>query len=229
MTPFDELQLKTDDARKKLLSSTVIVDCLEGRVSLETYRHFLTQAHHHVRHTVSLLMACGSRLPPRLAWLQRYIVDYIAEEFGHEEWIRNDLLATGADADELLARRPYAATELMVSYAYDVVQRVNPVGFFGMVYVLEGTSVALASRAATIIEPELALPRKAFSYLLSHGSLDVGHIKTYEQIVNRFDDADDRATLIHCAKMFFMLYAGIFDSLPRANAHAGANMGRAVA
>ena len=33
-----------------------------GDVSLDTYVAFLTEAYHHVRHTVPLLMACGSRL-----------------------------------------------------------------------------------------------------------------------------------------------------------------------
>ena len=61
----------------------------------------------------------------------------------------------------------------MVSYAYDTIQRGNPVGFFGMVLVLEGTSVALATRAANSIQTSLDLPRNAFSYLLSHGDLDI--------------------------------------------------------
>ena len=34
-----------------------------GRVSRETYGEFLTEAYHHVKHTVPLLMACGSRVP----------------------------------------------------------------------------------------------------------------------------------------------------------------------
>jgi uncharacterized protein YjeT (DUF2065 family) len=41
------------------------------------------------------------------------------------------------------------------------VQRINPVGFFGMVLVLEGTSVALASRAAAVIRQALNLPDNA--------------------------------------------------------------------
>ena len=40
-----------------------IVDALEGKVSLDSYRAFLTLAYYHVRHTVPLMMACGARLP----------------------------------------------------------------------------------------------------------------------------------------------------------------------
>jgi len=213
---FERLTNDTAPARNALLATPVIADCLAGHVSVETYRAFLVEAYHHVRHTVPLLMACGSRLPTRLTWLQAGVIDYIGEEHGHELWIRNDLLATGADADTLLAKGPSLATELMVSYAYDTVQRRNPVGFFGMVLVLEGTSVALATSAAEIIEQVLGLPRSAFSYLRSHGSLDQEHIGDYRHIVERLDDADDRRAVTHCANVFYKLYADIFASLPRA-------------
>ena len=65
--------------------------------------------------------------------------------------------------------------EVMVAYAYDLVNRRNPAGFFGMVFVLEGTSVAMALTAADQIQQALKLPDAAFSYLRSHGTLDQEH------------------------------------------------------
>ena len=47
-------------------------------------------------------------------------------------------------------------TELMVAYVYDRIARHNPVSFFGMVNVLEGTSIALATRAAGSIRSNAA-------------------------------------------------------------------------
>ena len=64
----------------------------------------------------------------------------------------------------------------MVGYAWDTVQRRNPVGFFGMVFVLEGASVALALNAADQIQRSLSLPARAMTYLRSHGQLDREHI-----------------------------------------------------
>jgi hypothetical protein len=98
------------------------------------------------------------------------------------------------------------------------VQRGNPVGFFGMVLVLEGTSAAIATRAAGIIAERLALPRKAFTYLLSHGSLDQQHVGHFDGLVDRLDDAADRAAVIHAARMFYRLYGDVFRALPRAGA-----------
>jgi pyrroloquinoline quinone (PQQ) biosynthesis protein C len=213
---YHELVRDTENERLAFLQSPVIADCMAGQVSRETYIAFLTEAYHHVKHTVPLLMACGSRLPDRLGWLQSAIVEYIDEEHGHERWILNDISACGADADAAAAQAPSIATELMVSYAYDTIMRRNPVGFFGMVFVLEGTSVAIATRAAEIIEAELDLPRKAFSYLRSHGSVDQKHIGDYERIVNRLDREDDRQAVVHAARVFFKLYGDVFRQLPRA-------------
>ena len=95
------------------------------------------------------------------------------------------LSACGGDAPAVRHGRPQPATELMVAYAYDTIARGNPVGFFGMVLVLEGTSVALATRAADVIETTLGLPKKAFRYLRSHGSLDVEHTGFYEGLMDR--------------------------------------------
>jgi hypothetical protein len=87
-----------------------------------------------------------------------------------------------------------------------------------MVYVLEGTSVTIASRAAEIIQARLALPDRAFSYLRSHGSVDMKHIGDFERLVNRFEDPRERAAVLHCARVVFKLYGDIFRSLPRAAA-----------
>ena len=94
------------------------------------------------------------------------------------------------------------------------IQRHDPVGFFGMVYVLEGTSVALATQAANTLQRSLDLPKQAFSYLLSHGSIDQEHVQFLEGLMNRFDDPKDHVTITHCAKRFYYLYANLFRELP---------------
>ena len=214
MAFYDELLAGTEAERNELLSIPFIQMGASGALSLQSYQAFLGQAYHHVKHTVPLLMATGGRLPERLEWLREAIGEYIEEEMGHQEWILNDIAATGADKEAVRASQPATATELMVAYAYDTVYRNNPVGFFGMVLVLEGTSVALATHAAENIEQRLELPKTAFSYLNSHGSLDVGHVDFYASLMNKLDDEADQQAVLHCAKMFYKLYGDIFRSLP---------------
>ena len=214
MTFFHTLQDRTAAERDHLLTAPVLQLAVDGKLSLETYIAFLTQAYHHVKHTVPLLMACGARLPERLEWLRSAIAEYIEEELGHQEWILNDLAACGADPEAVRHGQPALATELMVSYVYDRIARHNPVSFFGMVNVLEGTSIALATQAAGAIRDSLKLPPAAFSYLNSHGSLDLEHIKLFEGLMNRLDNEDDQQAVIHTARVVYRLYGDLFRSLP---------------
>ena len=127
MTFSAELRAATESDRQQLLSAPIITDCLSGHVSREGYRAFLTEAYHHVKHTVPLLMACGARLPERLEWLRQAIAHYIDEEVGHEHWILNDLAACGADPNAVRADGGCFETRLMVAYAYHAIDRGNPV------------------------------------------------------------------------------------------------------
>lgn len=213
---FDELVVRTETERQDLLDIPLIQDALRGNVTRASYLDFLAQAYHHVRHTVPLLMTCGSRLPDRLGWLRDAIVAYIDEETGHDEWILSDIDSAGGDASVVRQSPPSHATEVMVAYAYDSIQRRNPVMFFGMAHVLEGTSVQLASHAADVLRNALALPANAFTYLTSHGTLDIEHTKVFAGLVNRFDQGADREAVVHAAKAFYRLYADVFRGIDRA-------------
>ncbi len=205
----------TAAARMGLLSAPIIQGVLlRGEVSLPSYIAFLTEAYHHVRHTVPLLRAMKAALPAHHAWLHDAMDEYIEEEEGHDEWILDDIRACGGDAEAVRHGRPAHATEVMVAYAYDTLARGNPLGFFGMVHVLEGTSVALALQAADAIQKPLALPDGAFSYLRSHGTLDQEHTAHFALLMDRITDAADQAAIVHAARAFYRLYGDVFRGLP---------------
>jgi pyrroloquinoline quinone (PQQ) biosynthesis protein C len=219
------LLAQTEQARAGLLSVPIIQGCLRGEVSLPSYHAFLREAFHHVRHTVPLLAACDAALPERLAWLRGPLDEYIQEEQGHDEWILNDIDACGFDAEAVRHGAPGHATEVMVAYAYDTIARRNPLGFFGMVHVLEGSSVALALLAAEQIQKPLNLPDSAFSYLRTHGTLDQEHTAHFALLMDQIEDPQDQADIIHAARAFYQLYGDVFRSLPlpqRASTEAAA-------
>ncbi|MBC5784897.1 iron-containing redox enzyme family protein [Ramlibacter sp. USB13] len=214
MSFFHRLVRETEAARQGLLSAPIIQGCLRGEVSVPSYVAFLTEAYHHVSHTVPLLRACRGALSPRHAWLREPLDEYIQEEQGHDAWILEDLRACGADAGAVRDGPPGIATEVMVAYAYDTIARRNPLGFFGMVHVLEGTSVSLALLAADRIQQVLGLPDAAFSYLRSHGTLDREHTAHFELLMDRIEDPVDQQAIIHAARVFYRLYGDVFRSLP---------------
>lgn len=213
MQLYQRLLNEITQERNHLLSAPIIQRCFVGDICVDDYVAFLTQAFHHVKHTVPLLMSVGARLSDDREWLREAVAEYIEEEIGHQEWILNDIAACGADKQTARHSQPALATELMVAYAYDLVNRVNPLGFFGMVHVLEGTSIAMADNAADSIQRSLGLPKQAFSYLRSHGSLDQEHVKFFEGLMNKIDDPLEQDLIVNSAKKFFILYGNIFHTL----------------
>ena len=221
MSFFAKLQKETVAEREALYGVQLIADSLRGDITRETYIEYLTQAYHHVRHTLPLLMAAGSRVPQEKEWLRRSFAEYIAEEIGHEEWILNDIKNSGGDAEKAKTSEPLLPVDIMISCAYDCVMRRNPVGFLGMVFVLEGTSTALALKAADKLQEALGLPKKCFSYLLSHGALDVEHMQFFEKTVNQIVDEKDQQDIIRVARVMYQLFADMFRAIAHKNAGAG--------
>ena len=213
MNFYEQLLEQTRIPREYLHNSPIIVRVFDGRVNTSEYIAFLTEAYYHVSHTVPLLMAVGARLDMEQEWLRRAMAKYIEEETGHQDWILNDITTAGGDADSVKNGRPILATELMISYAYDSIYRVNPVCLLGMILVLEGTSVTLADKAANKIRQQTGLPEQAFTYLKTHGELDLQHMEFFKSVINKISQKSDQADIIHATNVFYRLYATIFRSL----------------
>jgi pyrroloquinoline quinone (PQQ) biosynthesis protein C len=220
MTFFNELQSATEAAREHLLAAPLIHQAVAGEVNVELYVAFLCQAYHHVKHTTPLLMAAGARMPGDREWLRDAMAGYIEEELGHQEWILNDIEACGYDPRAVRASRPNLSTELMIAYAYDTINRISPIGMFGMVLVLEGTSIAKAIAAADGLQQTLNLPDEAFTYLRSHGALDQEHMKFFARLMGRIDDAAEQELIVHSARVFYRLYGDILSNIEPGQARA---------
>ena len=214
MSFHTRLLADTAQARQGLLSTPIIQGALRGEVSLPSYPAYLREAYHHVRHTVPLLQATRDALPAQHDWLRGPLDEYIEEEAGHDEWILDDIRACGGDAEAVRQGPPGVATEVMVAYAYDTIARIHPLGFFGMVHVLEGTSVSLALLAADAIQKPLGLPDAGFRYLRSHGTLDQEHTAHFALLMDQVQAREDQEAIVHAAKAFYRLYGDVFRSLP---------------
>lgn len=223
---FDTLHASTERAREELLAAPLIGRALRGDLDLDTYVAFLCQAYHHVRHTTPLLMAAGARMPADREWLRDAMAEYIEEELGHQEWILNDIAACGYDREAARNSTPNLATELMVAYAYDTINRISPLGLFGMVLVLEGTSIATAIAAADGVQNALRLPDNAFTYLRSHGALDQEHMRFYASLMNQIGEPAEQGLIVHSARVFYRLYGDVLRSIAPEQARPLAKAGR---
>jgi len=214
MTFYDQLVQETEAARMELYAVPQLQAGLAGQINRATYIAYLTEAFHHVSHTVPFLMSMGARLPQSKKYLQKAIATYLNEEVGHEEWILNDIETAGGDKEAARASEPNLETQVLITYNYDYINRKNPVGFLGMVFMLESTSIQIANKGAEAVKAALELPETAFSYLYSHGELDISHMKFFEETVNQVSDPEDQAAIIEVASNTFRLFARLLSAIP---------------
>ena len=201
MSFYNELLNKTEAGKQYLLDAPIIEDVFNGKFDVRTYVAFLNQAFHHVQHTAPLLTAATKNLTAGQEWVRPTMNEYIEEERGHEAWILDEGAA------------PFN-TEIMVAYLYDYVSRVNAMGIFGMVLVLEGTSSSLAPTVGEIVQKKLGLADGAMTYLTTHGELDQDHISYFERAMNKITDPVDQAAIIHVANRVYQLYGNVYRAIP---------------
>ena len=227
---FDQLKHQTHTAQELMYQAPVFLAAGKKAINYTTYTTFLTQAYHHVKHTVPLLMACGSRLPEHYEWLRQAIGEYIEEEKGHHEWILQDLTACHVDTTPIQANtgtgKISEPIELMVAYLYHQIDRGNPLTLFGMVWVLEGTSATVGREMAAHIQRTLNLPDKAMTYLTSHSTLDQQHIQQFETLMNQITVPEDQQAIIDGANMVFRLYGAMLAQLPLDARHSKQTLNR---
>ncbi len=219
MTPYDGLCADTASSRHWFLDIPLVRQAALRGGSRALYLDFLTQAYHHVKHTFPLLSLAAA-----LTQDERYqdaLFEYMKEERGHDKWILDDIQALGGDADRVANAKPDMACEIMVGYAYYAVEHISPYALLGMVYVLEGLSIMLAHPVATAVKGSLKVDgAKGFSYLTSHGSLDIEHVAFFKNLVNGFEDPKTVDIIIDAARIFYRLYGAIFLDMGQDHAEA---------
>ncbi len=212
--PYEQLLSETKYARDEFLAIPLIASALNGQVERALYLRYLEQAYHHVKHTCPLLGAAVARCGRDDEGYREALLDYIDEERGHEKWILEDIAALGGDAAMVRQGDGNIAIRIMVGYAYYAIEHASPYALLGMVHVLEGMSVQLATRAARAIAGNLGVNSElGFSYLRSHGDLDKDHVKMFENLLNGIHQPDHHACIIDMAKIMYRLFGDVFHSL----------------
>jgi len=211
MSFYDQLQTATNADRTAFLSIPLIRRTVINGASRDLYIDFLTQAYHHVKQTYPLLALASVHTDDEA--YQDALIEYMKEERGHEKWILNDIRALGGNADAVRDGKPGQACQIMVGYTYYAIEWISPYAMLGSVHVLEGISTMLADKAADAIQSSLSVPgTKGFSYLRSHGALDIEHVAFFKGLANAIPQSAHEI-IIETSKIIYRLYGDIFREL----------------
>jgi pyrroloquinoline quinone (PQQ) biosynthesis protein C len=213
MSHFRQLVQQTASARGEFIEISLIQEVMRKGASRALYLDFLSQAYHHVKCTAPLMALAASRCGYDDWRYQTALFEYIQEERGHDEWILEDIGALGDDPGSVRKSKPHLPCKIMVGHAYYLVDHVSPYSLLGMIHVLEGMAVALASNAARAIHNSIATTAGAgFKYLTTHGDLDVEHTKLFETLIDEMSPGH-LPLIIDSASDFYRLYGDIFRDL----------------
>jgi hypothetical protein len=128
------------------------------------------------------------------AGVAAYLSDHVDEERGHDEWVLQDLEATGRDRDEPLRRIPPPAIAAVVGSQYYWIRHHHPVALLGHIAVMEGypPTVVLAEH----LQERTGYGADAFRSLARHAMLDIHHRDEFLTVVDELPLRPEHETLL---------------------------------
>jgi pyrroloquinoline quinone (PQQ) biosynthesis protein C len=123
-----------------------------------------------------------------------YFTQHIAEELHHDEWLLEDMLASGIEHSAILNRIPPASIASLVGSQYYWVQHAHPVALFGYFFVLEGNPPSVQQLRA--IQTRHGLPAAAFRTLIEHAETDLDHSEQQKRVLDQMPLQEQHSVLI---------------------------------
>jgi len=142
---------------------------------------FLLELYSLVSCSVPLMSAAyqrASELAPTdllAAKIAAYLGEHIKEEAHHDEWLLDDLVASGLERSKVTNRWPSATVASLVGSQYCWIHHAHPAAIFGYLAVIEGNP-PLAEHLDEI-QLRTGFPRETFRCLHQHAADDIEHLK----------------------------------------------------
>jgi hypothetical protein len=105
----------------------------------------------------------------------KYLEQHIEEELHHDEWLLNDVVASGMDRAHLLGLAPSATVARLVGAQYCWIRHAHPAALFGYLGIIEGNP-PLASHLEEI-RLQTGYPAETFRCMHLHAADDVEHLR----------------------------------------------------
>ena len=161
---------------------------------------FLVELYSMVSCSVPLMSAAYERAlelagqDPLAARTAEYLKVHIAEESHHDEWLLDDLVASGMDRATVLRRSPGASVARLVGAQYCWIRHAHPAAIFGYLAVIEGNP-PLAEHLNEI-QLKTGYPAEAFRCLHLHAADDIEHLSELRTTIRELPLGKDNAALI---------------------------------
>ncbi len=123
-----------------------------------------------------------------------YLEQHIVEEAHHDEWLLDDLAASGMDRAELLRRPPGANVAQLIGAQYCWIGHAHPAAVFGYLAVIEGNPPL--EEHLNEIAAQTGYSPETFRCLRQHAADDVEHLKDLHATITQLPLRAEDETLI---------------------------------
>jgi hypothetical protein len=161
---------------------------------------FLLELYSLVSCSVPLMQAAFNRAAelaasdPLAAATAPYLLQHIEEEAHHDEWLLDDLVASGMERASVLRRPPSANVASLVGAQYCWIHHAHPAALFGYIAVIEGNP-PLAEHLHEI-QALTGYPAETFRCLHQHAADDIEHLRELKATITRLPLSEEDARLI---------------------------------
>jgi hypothetical protein len=200
-----------DAAVQAFESNRLIRRVAAGEATRGEYTALLLTLYHQVKSSAVTFATAAAAAAGRAREAAEYLMDHAQEEAGHYRWILNDLKAVGyaGPSPETLPIPKPTLAYIGVNHhcaAHWPLSRLAIAAF------LEGVSGRLGGAYGLLAASQLALPREAFSFFLSHGELDQGHAAAIGAVLARAELTGEEARMaMNHVAVAASLYGDMYD------------------
>jgi pyrroloquinoline quinone (PQQ) biosynthesis protein C len=167
---------------------------------LHLFPSFLGELYSIVSCSVPLMSAAHQRATelagtdPLAAKTAEYLKAHMEEELHHDEWLLNDLVASGMDRADILNRAPSANIARLVGAQYCWIRHAHPAALFGYLGVIEGNPPL--PEHLEEIRLQTGYPAETFRCMHLHAADDIEHLRELRATITELPLTENNSALI---------------------------------
>lgn len=135
----------------------------------------------------------------------------LEQDYGHEVWARDDMLALGA-GPELLNAPAWAGADHYGAYFVDEAA-AHPYAILGAKGVLEHVAITVADDVVKVVTSGIPGGEQAVRFAHEHGTLDIEHVREGDQNLAKLQDPQKRFQVLQGAYFTSGVYRSILQDL----------------
>lgn len=199
--------METADLQRGALETLPFMErMLAGHGTRNDYHRFLLDLYHVVQHFCPIMAAAVGRCACEHEDLRHHLYEALSDERDHEKLVAEDLEDLLGEPGYPELHLPSPPVRAIIGANYCNVDRGNPWGVLGLLYVLEFIASCYAGTLADSLAESIENSDTCYRFLASHASLDQHHVARLHALMERIPDLPAQQAILASTELNFYLF-----------------------